>query len=525
MDLPSKHVRFTHTPLDFKNKEIRLITIQPSSDPSGPIQINMKNVDFSERNNALTRYREEIARLHDYPPFKVSKERDRAVYDHSMQATFNFIALSYTWGPELPAQDILVTSPECRGWLSVRQNLYEFLRTKRDWLSVRQNIDDFLEIGQNLDPASFWIDQICINQGKNDEKAHQVSQMADIYSTASVVEVWLGSGFEGSDELVDLVIYESDLSYQSSSPMLSKSERERLDRELRSFVPSLRQFIRLPYWSRVWITQEIVLGRVVQLRIGPKTLSWDTFYPGWLKLERAWNRLRETEKHEDLETKEGKGLFRLHEINSSRGKKYQTWDSVSRLLWGTECEDPRDRVFGVMGMLHPSLRVLPDYSMRLQDILLELLTRQVVVACNESTQKGARFHGIENEHWIRKDCVRTAVTWFPQLEGHGSMIDPKSVRRHILEITPLTPSDWCYGTWRLSLYAKKVLPNALSDHILYIRCRILLEELVKPGYKIGRAWQLQYYIWKNIPNERNKLWRIVRKDYHPLVPLSDFVAL
>ncbi|KAI4945501.1 hypothetical protein J4E91_007843 [Alternaria rosae] len=200
MEITPRNVRFTHTPLNLKSREIRLLTIERSSKSSSPIQITLKHVELSGHINALTRYREEVARLESIG--WVKKARREAIYDKMFHGTFDFIALSYTWGSELPVQDIFVTSPECRGWLSVRQNLYDFLKTRR-----------------GCDSAWFWIDQICINQGQNDEKAHQVNQMADIYSVAAV-EVWLGSGFEGSDEFMDLILRESVDSIQISNTEL-----------------------------------------------------------------------------------------------------------------------------------------------------------------------------------------------------------------------------------------------------------------------------------------------------------------
>ena len=308
---------------------------------------------------------------------------------------------------------------------------------------------------------------------------------------------------------------------QSSSPTLSVGGREMPEREMRSFIPFLRQFILLPYWSRLWITQEIVLGRFVQLRIGSKTLSWDTFYSGWYRLWTAWNRLPNKEKH-DLETK--KLSSRIHAIDSNRGYAVKDWDSFSSLLEGTECEDPRDRVFGVMGMLHPSLRIFPDYSMCLQDILLELLTRQVVVACTKSKRHGAIYEeeNLREENRIREDCVRTAANWFPLLEDDENMISPKSVRRHILKIAPFNLSDQKHVdglTSRLMCLMLRKIPITrvpFTKKMVVSICKLERHLIVRPCisvYRAGQAYQCRYYIWREIPNERNILWWIIQAVY------------
>ena len=509
MELPPKHIRFTHTPLNFKNKEIRLITIQPSPDPSSPIQIALKKVDFSGHSNAIANYHEEVAELIELSMVERLDVRTQymATYNTFLQGmSFGFRALSYTWGPELPAQDILVTSPECHGWLSVRQNLYEFLKIKRDWLSVRQTVDEFLEVGQDLGqfpetgqklaPAVFWIDQICINQGMNDEKAHQVYQMADIYSAASVVEAWLGPEFEGSDKLVDLIVCESYLSRQFPPPKLSVSEQK-----MREYVPSLRHFLRLPYWPRLWITQEIVLGRVVHIRIGSRTLLWDTFYQGWLRLERAWECLDKIGKDKELEHEDGRLSCRIHEIDMNRGASLKSWLSIGKsLVRGLECSNVRDRVFGMMGMLEPSLRVFPDYSMHPQEILLEILNK-------EFADVSARVSADPNEDepmWsIRDHCFKVAAQWLPQLEDNEHKINLRKVVRHIFSIVPICSEDFHYADWRM--YVTEGL-DSLPEKLRWLS--LIVPRNLEPAYRIGRTFKVKRVWWGYITSDLSK-WRYI----------------
>jgi hypothetical protein len=83
-------------------------------------------------------------------------------------------ALSYTWGPELPAYEILINGQV----FVVRENLYQFLKTIK-----AQGLDN---------PIHIWIDQICINQDDIAERAQQVSLMTEIYEGGLEVIVWLG---------------------------------------------------------------------------------------------------------------------------------------------------------------------------------------------------------------------------------------------------------------------------------------------------------------------------------------------
>ncbi|KAG9192880.1 hypothetical protein G6011_11614 [Alternaria panax] len=467
MEMPPKHVRFTHTPMNFKNREIRLLNIEPSSEPSSPIQITIKHVNFGRHVDAFARCREEVAIL-EIERDHNAEEVD-AIYDKFGQERLNFVPLSYTWGPESPAHDILVTSPDSRGWLTVRQNLYDFLRIRR-----------------NCDPDWFWIDQICINQGQNDEKSHQVSQMAEIYSTSDV-EVWLGPEFEGSNELVDLITRESVVSTQRPIPKLSVSERE-----MCAIIPTLRQFVHLPYWSRLWIIQEIVLGDFVTIRIGSKTLSWYIFSSGWKRLERAWTSLYITKEGEfSGQNFEGKVQSRIMSIRDLQGQQHQDWDDVGSLVLGAKCADVRDRAFGAMAMVHPSLRVFPDYSMLSQDLLLKIVTAHAQyiskehpkpIATDVDVSQDPEYRDIMVREFVQ-ECLSTTEMWFLHLnDDDKNMIDPKYIRRRLQEILPLFPPSF--------------------------------------GCTIEGTWHFKSYLWYKVPNERSMRWRLARAGVEPLRRLS-----
>lgn len=80
-------------------------------------------------------------------------------------------ALSYVWGAPDKTKSIAVNDKT----VQVTENLYAALVQLRCWAV------DFI-----------WIDAICINQGDVRERGHQVRTMANIYSRASRVIIWLG---------------------------------------------------------------------------------------------------------------------------------------------------------------------------------------------------------------------------------------------------------------------------------------------------------------------------------------------
>ncbi|KAK4185501.1 HET-6OR heterokaryon incompatibility protein (het-6OR allele) [Podospora australis] len=104
-------------------------------------------------------------------------------------------ALSYVWGSDTKDHFIHVYPPLNSG--------------DNDYKSTKLPITRSLFIALNhlrhlTENVTLWIDQICINQTDNGEKAHQVQLMGRIYSSASQVLVWLGpSSGERCDELMD----------------------------------------------------------------------------------------------------------------------------------------------------------------------------------------------------------------------------------------------------------------------------------------------------------------------------------
>ncbi|KAF2143104.1 uncharacterized protein K452DRAFT_226331, partial [Aplosporella prunicola CBS 121167] len=91
-----------------------------------------------------------------------------------------YTALSYTWGDMNDAKPLRLAHTPLR----ITANLDSTLRGLRNTLSGSM-CDDIL-----VDKL-LWVDALCINQGDNAERGHQVAMMQDIYSAAGQVSVWL----------------------------------------------------------------------------------------------------------------------------------------------------------------------------------------------------------------------------------------------------------------------------------------------------------------------------------------------
>ena len=92
-------------------------------------------------------------------------------------------ALSWCWGTE-----------EESAWISIRKNGTQYAKAVRPTL-----IAALRALRHSVYDRTIWIDAICIDQCNYEERNHQVEMMAEIYSKADCVRIWLGSRTESSN--------------------------------------------------------------------------------------------------------------------------------------------------------------------------------------------------------------------------------------------------------------------------------------------------------------------------------------
>jgi hypothetical protein len=134
-----------------------------------------------------------------------------------------FAALSYEWG----ANEELVPFEVDGQTLGIRTNLMHFLEALPELRAKEKTL-----------PALFWIDSLCIYQEDGTEIPNQIRLLEDIYSHATCVISWLGPTADRSDFAMEYV------------PGFVENEDK-----------ALGALLNRRYWSRLWMVQEVVLGR------------------------------------------------------------------------------------------------------------------------------------------------------------------------------------------------------------------------------------------------------------------------
>ncbi|KAF1830797.1 HET-domain-containing protein [Decorospora gaudefroyi] len=258
-----------------------------------------------------------LLKLHRLPPTFAALLHTDAV--HCEIETFDidtapaYIALSYTWGDPAYSRIIYLDNRPFR----VRTNLFDFLCAFRS---------------DNANIYYLWIDQLCIDQTTTEERSHQVRLMSQIYTRCQFVIASLGLATAG----------------------LARAFLESPSSDL------VRQLLQDRYFTRLWIVQEIRLAPQVRILCGQDWISW-TSISSIVNI---------------------RGFFRQPNLSliivrpiSSAGALFALRRHGPHALIGKfasmQCEDPRDKVYGLLGLVDERSRPMVDYNKPLYEVYID----------------------------------------------------------------------------------------------------------------------------------------------------------
>jgi hypothetical protein len=169
-------------------------------------------------------------------------------------------AVSYVWGD--PIRNQVIQCGERK--LGLTSNLHEALVALRLRDRVRR----------------LWADAICINQSDLEELGAQVSIMDLIFRRARSVIGWLGPGLGNAGIAIDYIIR-----FNHQPERFVDRFREQLPNDSTgdtflapgpdsAIWQSIKDFVELPYFHRVWIIQELGLAINARLLWGKHEITW-----------------------------------------------------------------------------------------------------------------------------------------------------------------------------------------------------------------------------------------------------------
>ncbi|KAK4446497.1 heterokaryon incompatibility protein-domain-containing protein [Podospora aff. communis PSN243] len=361
-----------------------------------------------------------------------------------------YSALSYTWGDTEPRHKVICN----RCALEITPNLHGAL----------------LRLRHRTRTVTIWADQICINQKDVAERSQQVQLMRDIYSQAEEVLVWLGGDDAAEDEtwkgshislemavqrikllseehvrehygLLQLTHYD----YYTCEPKYGwttegfTGEYYHWHKENRMGAAEspawdvLRFFFSRPWFSRIWVIQELAVSRSVKLLLGSHELSWED-------VENAANYADIHEYGEMLNTALACGVH-LHRLLEAAAIPTRTCLSVAsirkkvqrdpqslrnnlldllELTRSSQATDPRDRIIALLGLCS-GIDITPDYTIP-AETLFHTTTIQLIRTTQTLDALSQVFH-------TSSPSTSTLPSWVPNFTDSSrppSLLSPRS---------------------------------------------------------------------------------------------------
>jgi len=260
----------------------------------------------------------------------------------------DYEAVSYTWGGEEG------DSSPCRP-IFIGPYWDVLLQTKNCWAMLKL-------IRPTNGQRVVWVDAICIDQSNFTEREDQIAKMCQIYENSMRAFVFLGE---------DIVHPKGNASYPKRRK-LHELPREPLDGGESSpgnpLACDLHSLLKRRYFSRIWVVQEIILSRRSIIRIGSaeywvdhQTIrdiandnpNWDwgrTAAPWFQHATQSW-----------LTAEDQIGLLGL-----------------MKLTWTCQATDPRDKLFGILGLDQWAPPIRPDYSISLQHAFIGMFAHCLI---------------------------------------------------------------------------------------------------------------------------------------------------
>ena len=269
-----------------------------------------------------------------------------ALIRESLARDVQFEALSYEWGEEYDDREIIID-----GWrVPVRKNLWDALRHLR-----------------STQDRALWIDALCINQSNVRERNHQVGQMSQIYGKSWRVLIWLGLKGEDSHLALDFITIVGE---DSQTVYKDLATFTGFGRELQA----VRCLCQRSYWNRLWIIQEVIVAEKARIQCGFEYASWDDFDRFQFAFEQG--RIL-TPQGDDFNDLKDSLPFKLDRHQVERPKLKDILEEYCT----SQCSDPRDKIYGLVGLANDSTSLRIDYSKSFFQIYKDVILLQQYEDC------------------------------------------------------------------------------------------------------------------------------------------------
>jgi hypothetical protein len=341
---------YEYKPLDESGRQIRLLTLLPTSSFDQKLQCVLQHVSLNSK-----------------PEYE---------------------ALSYVWGKPRFTHEIDLNG--ARHY--VTENLASAMRHLRH---------------PNA-PRILWVDALCIDQSNQAERSSQVEMMRDIFQSCTCDLAWLGpfqTPNEGENLLTEadfalgIALFKNIQRHDIHTLQAMESEWESEDRDrgrrtnlrfkedgVTKYMMTYKErallgkvFRWAPLWSRIWIVQELSCAPKVQLIAGTATLDW-ALVGSYLNDEKYADAFHGVFGHGTISSvvREIFEFAKTIEQQRSIMRRVETDNYISSLMdvlarfRYAKATDPRDMIYGLLGLVSEEHPVMVDYSKTTAEVFADV---------------------------------------------------------------------------------------------------------------------------------------------------------
>lgn len=202
---------------------------------------------------------ENAFRLITLHPGQANDPLNVGLEQHHLKDAPTFEALSYVWGdPSIMEPISVIVSGVVEFMFDVTKNCAAALRRLRKPDEVR----------------TLWIDAICIDQSEVEERTHQLSLIPKIYATASRVMIYLGPSTEQTDTALTWIRDIDNPVKDKESWNVPPDKSPKPEEDVKT---AIRDLFNVPWFSRVWVLQEIRYAQSALVICGQQVVDWSAF--------------------------------------------------------------------------------------------------------------------------------------------------------------------------------------------------------------------------------------------------------
>ncbi|EHK18397.1 uncharacterized protein TRIVIDRAFT_3172, partial [Trichoderma virens Gv29-8] len=300
---------YRYSPL-LGHRHIRLLRLLPSRNQDAPLH----------------------SQLFDYPMLELG------------DGSHMYEALSYVWGSSERPHTLYIDERS----MPITANLYEVLLRLRDKMIER----------------ILWIDAVCIDQTSIEERGEQIQYMAEIYSKANRVIVWLGEEADNSDQAFKNIRAAADEEHKQTF-------NKETDRQ------AILAILERPWFRRIWVLQEVAAAQHIVMMCGSMRIDGYAFclgLPSLLRYEDIPSHIRSV-------TYLMRGcIFRpKYRVNSMGGISLdiRPLGALIDMYHAHEATERHDKIFALLGMSsdNPTTSgLLPNYKTPWNELMAQLVT-------------------------------------------------------------------------------------------------------------------------------------------------------